>query len=172
MPDYRRFQVPGGTYFFTVAIADRQATLLTDHIQALRDALTSVHKARPFQLDAIVVLPDHLHSLWTLPPGDVAFPVRWSQIKAAFSRCIPKGERRRPSRVAKRERGVWQRRYWEHWVRDEQDFRRCLDYIHYNPIKHEYVTRAMDWPHSSFRRWVARGVYPTDWASNPDAAGS
>jgi putative transposase len=168
MPDYRRVRVPGGTYFFTVAIADRQATLLIDHIQALRNAFASVRAARPFQLDAIVVLPDHLHCLWTLPPGDAAFAVRWSQIKAAFSRGVPHGERRRPSRIAKRERGVWQRRYWEHWVRDDQDFRRCLDYIHYNPIKHGYVTRAIDWPHSSFRRWVSRGVYPNGWASNPD----
>ena len=170
MPDYRRVRVPGGTYFFTVAIADRTTTLLVDHLQALRDAFAITRKVRPFQLDAIVVLPDHLHCLWTLPLGDDAYPLRWSQIKAAFSRRIPKGERRRPSRLAKRERGVWQRRYWEHWVRDEADFKRCLDYIHYNPIKHGYVNRAIDWPHFSFQHWAARGAYPPDGASHPDAA--
>ncbi|MET0717244.1 MAG: transposase [Pseudoxanthomonas sp.] len=169
MPDYRRLWVPGGTYFFTVAIADRQTTLLTDRIDALREAFTEVRKSRSFQLDAIVVLPDHLHCLWTLPPDDAAFSVRWGQIKAAFSRRIPRDERRCPSRVAKRERGLWQRRYWEHLVRDEKEFWYCLDYIHYNPVKHGHVTRAMDWPHSSFRRWVARGVYLPDWATDPGA---
>ena len=105
MPDYRRVRVSGGTYFFTVAIADRTTTLLVDHLQALRDAFAVTRKARPFQLDAIVVLPDHLHCLWTLPLGDDAYPLRWSQIKAAFSRRIPKGERRRPSRHAKARAG-------------------------------------------------------------------
>ena len=171
MPNYRRIRVPGGTYSFTVAIAERQTTVLVDHVDALRNAFQVVRKARPFRLDAIVVLPDHLHCMWTLPPGDTAFPVRWSQIKATFSRSIPAGESRLSSRIAKRERGLWQRRYWEHLVRDEGDFQRCLDYIHYNPIKHGHVARAMDWPHSSFRQWVDRGVYPLDWASAPDDRG-
>jgi REP-associated tyrosine transposase len=169
MPNYRRVRVPGGTYFFTVAIAERRARLLIEHIDALRDAFTATRKSRQFKLEAIVVLPDHLHCLWTLPTGDAAFSVRWSQIKAGFSRGVPKAGRRRPSLVTKRERGLWQRRYWEHLVRDQKDFRHCLDYIHYNPIKHGYVTRAMDWPHSSFRRWVAKGVYPLDWATDPGA---
>jgi putative transposase len=168
MPDYRRVWVPGGTYFFTVAIADRQRTLLLDHIDSLRQAFQTVRRARPFRIDAMVVLPDHLHCLWTLPSGDDAFPIRWSQIKAMFSRGIAAEERRRPSLISKRERGIWQRRYWEHLIRDEADFQHCLDYLHYNPVKHGHAACAMDWPHSSFRLWVERGIYPVDWATPVD----
>jgi len=112
-----------------------------------------------------VVLPDHLHCLWILPPDDAAYAGRRSQKKAQFSRAIPAGERRPISRIAKRERCIWQRRYWEHRVRDEADYQRCLDYIHYNPIKHGHAHRAMDWPHSSFRQWVELGTYRAEWAA-------
>ena len=168
MPDYRRVWVPGGTYFFTVAIADRRLSLLVDHFGLLRQAFQATRRARPFRIDAMVVLPDHLHCLWTLPPGDDAFPIRWSRIKATFSRGIVADERRRPSLIRKRERGIWQRRYWEHAIRDEADFQRCLDYLHYNPVKHGHAARAMDWPYSSFRHWVERGAYPLDWATPVD----
>jgi putative transposase len=164
MPDYRRHRVPGGTYFFTVNLAERRLALLIEHIAVLREAFHAVRLARPFSLEAIVVLPDHLHCLWTLPPDDDDFASRWAQIKAGFSRRIPHGERRRVSRMRKRERGVWQRRYWEHLIRNDEDFSRHLDYIHFNPVKHGYVRLAGDWPHSSFRRWMARGVYPSDWS--------
>lgn len=163
MPEYRRAEVPNGTYFFTVAIAERHRALLTDHIDDLRHAFRLARTARPFAIDAIVILPDHLHCLWILPPGDANFSVRWAHVKTAFSRRIPLGERRRASRIAKRERGIWQRRYWEHLIKDDDDLKRHIDYIHYNPVKHGYVTQAVDWRHSSFHRYVRSGVYPPDW---------
>jgi putative transposase len=123
--------------------------------------------ARPFRTDAIVVLPDHLHCLWTLPAGDDDFPVRWAQIKAGFSRRIVRGERRRASRLNKRERGIWQRRYWEHLIRDDDDLRHHVDYIHFNPVKHGHVRHAVDWPYSSFHRYAANGLYPLDWSGSP-----
>ena len=164
MPNYRRVWVPGGTYFFTVAIAERQRTLLIDHIHALGDAFRTARQARPFTTQAIVVLPDHLHCVWKLPPDDDAFAIRWSHIKAGFSRRVPMGEQRRPSRLSKRERGIWQRRYWEHLIRDEEDLQRRIDYIHFNPVKHGYVSKASDWPHSSIHAWIARGDVPADWS--------
>ena len=166
MPDYRRVKVPGGTYFFTVAIAERRWSLLTDHMDDLRHAFGVARAARPFTVDAIVVLPDHLHCVWTLPPGDADFPVRWAHIKQTFSRRIPWGERRRASRIAKRERGLWQRRYWEHLIADEDDLKHHVDYIHYNPVKHRHVMKAADWPYSSFNRYVRSGLYPLDWAGD------
>jgi putative transposase len=120
--------------------------------------------ARPFTIDAIVILPDHLHCLWTPPPGDVDYPVRWAHIKQAFSRRVPWGERRRASRIAKRERGLWQRRYWEHSIKDCDDLKHHFDYIHYNPVRHGHVARVIEWPHSSFHRYVKMRVYPPDWA--------
>ena len=164
MPDYLRHRVAGGTYFFTVNLAERRSAMLVEDIDALRAAFVATRRARPFKLDAIVVLPEHLHCLWTLPVGDDDFPVRWAQIKAGFSRHVACDEYRRRSRIRKRERGVWQRRYWEHLIRDEDDLHRHLDYVHFNPVKHGHVGLAADWPHSSFLRYVARGVYPMDWA--------
>ena len=167
MPDYRRIWVPGGTYFFTVAIAERQRSLLTDHIHSLREAFRVARLARPFVIQAIVVLPDHLHCVWTLPPDDDAFPIRWSHIKAGFSRRIPAGEHKSDWRTAKRERGLWQRRYWEHLIRDERDLQRHVDYIHFNPVKHGYVKQASDWSYSSIHAWIARGDLPDDWSAVP-----
>jgi len=114
---------------------------------------------------AIVVLPDHLHCVWTLPEGDADNASRWAQIKSGFSRRLPAGEWRSARRIARRERGIWQRRYWEHLVRDEEDLRRHVDYVHFNPIKHGHVARLADWPHSSFHRWVGAGVYAGNWGS-------
>jgi len=114
----------------------------------------------------VVILPDHLHALMTLPPCDTAYPMRWRLIKTEFSRALPKGESRSESRVAKRERGIWQRRYWEHTIRNESDYRQHIDYIHWNPVKHGWVERVRDWPHSSFHRFVATGDYPADWCGN------
>jgi putative transposase len=112
------------------------------------------------------VLPDHLHALWRLPPGDADFPLRWSLIKVGFSRDLPIDPARTPSKIAKRERGLWQRRYWEHAVRDEADLGRHVDYIHFNPVKHGLVSRVCDWPHSSFARYVAQEILPSDWGGN------
>jgi putative transposase len=144
MTDYHRYRLAGGTYFFTVNLAERKSRLLIDRIDLLRQAFREVGQAHPFTLDAVVILPDHLHALWTLPEGDSDFSLRWRQIKSAFSRGIEPGERISRSRVRKHERGLWQRRYWEHAIRDTEDLARHLEYVHYNPVKHGYVQRAVD----------------------------
>jgi len=163
---YRRADEAGGTYFFTVNLADRKADLLTRHIDVLREVMQQVKQAHPFVIEAMVVLPEHLHAIWRLPHDDVDFPMRWSLIKAGFSRRMDKTEQIRASRQAKRERGIWQRRYWEHCIRDETDFERHVDYVHYNPVKHGYVRRAIDWPFSTFHKYVEQGLLPTDWGDN------
>jgi putative transposase len=164
--NYRRNFLAGGSFFFTVNLADRRQHLLTKHIVLLRHAFKDVRYRHPFAIDAIVVLPDHLHAIWTLPEGDCDFAVRWRLIKSAFSRGLPHGESVSVSRAGKQERGLWQRRYWEHTLRDEADFARHADYIHFNPVKHGYVRRVRDWPHSTFHRMVGSGVYPLDWAGD------
>ena len=166
MTNYRRNFVPGGTYFFTVNLSNRRTTLLTSHIRRLRDAFREVRARHPFSIDAIVVLPDHLHCVWTLGDEDHAYARRWRLIKSTFSRSLPRGEPLSKSRAAKGERGVWQRRYWEHTMRNEEDYASHLDYIHFNPVKHGYVTRVKDWPYSSFHRWVKLGIYPEDWGGD------
>ena len=168
---YRRANTAGGTYFFTVNLAERNADTLVRHIDDLREVTRRVKETHPFSIVAMVVLPEHLHTIWRLPPGDVDFPMRWSLLKAGFSRRIDKGERLRPSRVAKRERGIWQRRYWEHQIRDETDLARHVDYIHYNPVKHGWVTRAVDWPHSTLHGYIERGIMASDWGIGDDGVG-
>jgi putative transposase len=158
MTDYRRAFVPGATYFFTVNLADRRTTLLVDHIDLLREAVRYTQRRHPFVTNAMVVLPDYLHAIWTLRSDDADFPLRWRLIKTWFSRNLPHGEDRRASRVDKGERGIWQRRYWEHLMRDETDFARHVDYIHWNPVKHGHVTRVKDWPYSTLHRFVRNGV--------------
>jgi putative transposase len=163
---YRRADVPGATYFFTVNLADRRRKLLVEHVDVLREVIRDVRQRHPFVIEAIVILPDHLHAVWRLPEGEADFATRWSLIKAGFSRRLPVGERMNPSREAKRERGIWQRRYWEHLIRNDADFSRHVDYIHFNPVKHGYVQRVDDWPYSSFHRFVRDGVLPLDWAGD------
>jgi putative transposase len=169
---YRRNFVPGGSFFFTVNLADRRSRLLTERVGLLRKAFRYVRMRHPFMLDAIVVLPDHLHAIWTLPPGDADYATRWRLVKAFFSRGIEAGERISISRERKGERGIWQRRYWEHTLQDERDFERHCDYIHFNPVKHGHARAAGEWPHSSFRRLVKLGVYPVNWASEVESDGS
>jgi putative transposase len=172
MPEYRRHRVPGGTYFFTLALSDRRSDLLVREIARLRKAVVRTRLLYPFQIDAWVVLPEHMHAVWTLPDCDAGYSLRWSLIKRWFSAAIPAGESRSESRATKGERGIWQRRFWEHAVRDADDFARHVDYVHFNPVRHGFVARAVDWPHSSFRRAVARGDYPADWArADDDVAG-
>jgi putative transposase len=172
MTNYRRNFVPGGSYFFTVNLADRRLHLLTENIGELRAAFRYTRERHPFTIDAIVVLPDHLHAVWTLPEDDRDFALRWRLIKSAFSRGMPAVEQISESRVAKGERGIWQRRYWEHTLRDEDDVVRHVDYIHFNPLKHGYVSRVKDWHYSSFHRMVRLGIYPGDWAGNVDDDGA
>ena len=164
MTDYRRNRVPGGTYFFTVNLLDRRSDLLSRHIQDLRDAVRHVRAHAAFHIDAWVVLPEHMHCIWTLPDGDADFSSRWQAIKAGFSKSLPPGEHRSASRIGKGERGVWQRRFWEHTIRDDRDYAAHVDYVHFNPVKHGLVSEVWDWPYSSFHRDVARGVYPAAWA--------
>jgi putative transposase len=168
MPQYIRALVPGGTFFFTVNLLERRRQLLTENIDHLRAVFQAAQRRRPFTVEAIVILPDHLHCIWTLPPGDADFSSRWHDIKARFAAQIPRGERLSARRVQKGERGIWQRRFWEHVIRDERDYERHVDYIHYNPVKHGQVARVADWPYSSFQRYVEQGIYDLEWAANDE----
>jgi putative transposase len=167
MVRYRRNFLPGGSYFFTVTLADRTSSALVDHVTALRMAFRIARRERPFTIDAIVILPDHLHAIWTLPPGDADFSGRWRRIKAHFThRLVAAGtsvERRRNGEYA-----LWQRRFWEHTIRNEIDFARHVDYVHFNPVKHMLVRRALEWPYSSLHAYVRRGVLPADWAGDAE----
>jgi putative transposase len=163
--EYRRDHTPGTTYFFTVVTADRKP-ILVDEIQRLRRAFRETMVRKPFKIEAIVILPDHLHTLWTLSQGDEDFSARWRILKWLFSSGLS-NDGARDSLLAKREKGVWQRRFWEHRIRDERDWANHLDYIHYNPVRHGYVSSPQEWPYSSFHRYVARGILPVDWGSSP-----
>ncbi|MBI5937366.1 MAG: transposase [Betaproteobacteria bacterium] len=164
MPNYRRNFLPGGSFFFTVNLLERRSDLLVRHIDLLREAVRRIRRTHPFDIDAWVVLPDHMHCVWALPAGDADYALRWQLIKLLFSRGLPKTERRSAVRMARRERGIWQRRYWEHTVRDEADWHAHVDYVHINPVKHGLVTRVADWPYSSFHRYVEASLLPADWA--------
>ena len=166
MTEYRRHRLKGGCYFFTVNLAERNRTLLTDKIEWLRESFRHVQDQHPFTIDAIVVLPEHLHTIWTLPEDDDDFSCRWRLIKTHFSRQIEKGERISNSRQRKQERGIWQRRFWEHRIRSEDDFIKHVDYIHYNPAKHRYVHCVADWPYSSFHDYVKCGILPATWTGD------
>jgi len=155
----------GAVFFFTVTLADRSSSLLVDQMDRLRQAYRMVQERRPFETVAICVLPEHLHVIWALPENDLDFSMRWSLIKSHFSRGI-NSQPRSKSKISKREKGIWQRRYWEHVIRDEADLERHVDYIHFNPVKHGYVTRAIDWPYCSLRRYVAHGLLPEDWGGD------
>ncbi|MBS4099324.1 MAG: transposase [Sulfuricella sp.] len=167
---YRRSDTPGATYFFTVVTFRRYPIFAAPENPALlKSALRYVMARHPFTIDAMVVLPDHLHCLWTLPEYDADFATRWMLVKSHFSRHCDARFKSSPSaaRRAKGEQTVWQRRYWEHQIRDEADFAAHCDYIHYNPVKHGLTATAADWPHSSFVRFVERGIYPADWGNDP-----
>jgi putative transposase len=166
MSRYRRARIEGGTFFFTLTLADRSGDLLVRHVDHLRQAYKFVVDRYPFETVAICILPDHLHAIWSLPNRDPNFSLRWSLIKSKFSRELPAADMRSRSNVAKRDKGIWQRRYWEHAIRDDNDLARHVDYIHYNPVKHQYVSQVRDWPHSSFHRYVERGILPPDWGGD------
>ena len=163
---YRRNFIPGGTYFFTVTVVDRRSDCLVRNIELLRQSFRLARRKRPFEIDAIVVLPEHIHCIWTLPPGDADYSHRWSLIKARFSRALLNAGQP-VKRNARGEYNVWQRRFWEHTVRDEKDLRAHVDYIHYNPVKHGLVARVSEWPYSSFHRFVRLGWLGADWAGDP-----
>ena len=173
MSDYRRYYVPGGTYFFTVVTHERRPLFLSSIARrCFREAIKEEQERRPFDLFAIVLLPEHLHCVWTLPPGDDQYSLRWKRIKETFTQKYLQagGTEGRVSWSRKRhqERGIWQRRFWEHTIDDEDDLKRCVDYIHWNPVKHGHVRRVADYPWSSFHRFVEMGEYEIDWGkANP-----
>ena len=163
---YRRAFVPDGSFFFTAVTEQRQPLFASAYAVGLsRTAFRAVRSTRPFEVDAIVVLPDHLHCIWTLPPGDADFATRWWLIKTCFAKHCDPALRAEPHRArkAKREQALWQHRYWEHALRDEADVIRHVAYVHFNPVKHGLVSSAIEWSYSSFRRYVSAGVYPADW---------
>ena len=163
MPNYRRAFVPGGTWFFTVNLLQRRDNeLLVREIDLLRQVIRQVCHRHPFKIDAWVVLPEHMHCVFTLPPDDCDFSLRWRLIKSRFSRALPKTEMLSAVRKKYGERGIWQRHYWEHLIRDEIDFQRHVDYVHVNPLKHGLVKRVRDWPYSTFHRDVETGIYALD----------
>ena len=170
MPDYRWWYLPGGTFFFTVVTCRRRPILCEEMARrCLREAIDAVDAKWSVQWIAVVLMPDHLHAVWTLPPGDARYSVRWKRIKEEFTRRYLEGGGKEiapdPSRSRHGERGIWQRRFWEHTVRDEQDLRRCVDYVHWNPRKHGQVSNVRDWPWSSFHRFVRLGEYTPAWGA-------
>lgn len=167
MPDFHRHRVPGGCYFFTVNLLERHGnSLLTDRIELLRKSVRHVRRTRPFTIDAWVVLPHHLHAVWTLPPGDDDFSTRWRLIKTVFARGVGKTERLSRVRRDAGERGIWQRRFWEHSIRDDRDYAAHVDYVHFNPVRHGLVAAPGAWPYSTFAARVRRGAYPPGWAGS------
>ncbi|HSG68770.1 MAG TPA: transposase [Planctomycetaceae bacterium] len=174
MPDWRRAYVPGGSFFFTV-VTDRRARILTTkRARTLLGQLIRECRDRwPFRIDAIVLLPDHLHTIWTLPTADTEYSKRWAWIKKEFTKeWIAKGgveQSQTRGRIDDGRRGVWQPKFWEHTLRDEEDFERHFNYIHYNPVKHGLVKCPREWRWSSFHRWVREGVYPFNWACDEES---
>lgn len=168
IPTFIRAFVPGGTFFFTVVTYGRQPLFKNaDSRSALREALARVSERRPFTLECMVLLPDHLHCIWSLPSGDADFSTRWRKTKEHFTRTVrARGIEAAPvssGQTGKGLRGFWQQRFWEHTIRDEEDFSRHADYIHYNPVKHGLAGCPHDWPWSTFHKWVDREVYDRDW---------
>lgn len=168
MPEYRRTRRAGGTYFFTLVTHARRPILIDPEVrQALREGINQVRQSMPFTIEAWVLLPDHLHTIWTLPEHDVRYAARWAVVKSWVTKgcgsLFSSGEKINISRSNRKEGGVWQRRFWEHVIRDEADFHRHLDYLHFNPVKHGYVKTPMDWPYSTLHRFVAQGMYPDNW---------
>jgi putative transposase len=172
MSRYRR-AASGATYFFTVVAYHRRPILCDDRVRAaLREALERVRTRLPFEIDAMVLMPDHLHCIFTLPEGDTDFSTRWSQIKhhVAFACRASHGEFMvSDAQRRRRESPIWQRKFWEHQIRDECDMERHVDYIHYNPVKHGLVESAALWPYSTFARYVRAGVYAEDWGGTAAA---
>ena len=163
MPNYRRVFNPGGTWFFTVNLLERRTKLLTENVTELRHAIYWTKRRLPFRIDALVILPDHLHAVITLPPDDTDYPLRMRHIKSRFSRSLPKTEWLSDVREKRGERGIWQRRFWEHYIRDERDFRNHVAYCYYNPVKHKLVENIRDWRHSTFHRDVRAGRFEADY---------
>ncbi|SHG81547.1 REP-associated tyrosine transposase [Marivita hallyeonensis] len=191
MSAYLRPRCPGGRIFFTVCLAHRGSRLLLDEIDILRDAVRVTRARRPFEIDAWVVLPDHMHAVWSLPDGDTNYSDRWGAIKSRFSKFVrlkhggdmvgykptlhqnaaaarrvgfqpttiaQMRAARSPSQIAKKDAGIWQRRFWEHHIRNEADYAAHVRYCWMNPVKHGLVAGPADWPYSSIHRDIQRGM--------------
>lgn len=156
MPDYRRIRYPGVSIFFTVCLEEDGSNLLIREIDALRCAFRSTMVERPFLIDAIVVLPDHLHTVWTLPLGDSDYSTRWAVIKSRFTQALPPVHDKRPSQIKRSDAGIWQRQYWEHRIKDVADFVLHKDYCLTDPVRHGLVKRPEEWQHSSIHRDIDR----------------
>ena len=168
MPDYCRVYQKGGTYFFTV-VTHQRAPIFSDanSVSLLKECIGEVSAIHPFMVDAFVILPDHIHTIWGLPEDDYDYSVRWKKIKAMFSKKYGRYRSDLAYSLSKKgERGIWQRRFWEHLIRDQEDYDRHLDYIHYNPVKHNFAISATDWEASSFVEFVNKGAYQIDWGQN------
>jgi len=166
MVNYRRNKVLGGTYFFTVTLKNRSASYLIDYVGLLHESIQFIKNKHSFDVIAFVILNDHLHTIWQLPENDANYPKRWQAIKSRFTRSLVK----QGVSLIKNKKGeynLWQKRYWEHTIRDERDLQNHIDYIHFNPVKHSYVDRVIDWPHSSFHRYVDEGLIDKNWAHEP-----
>lgn len=168
MSRYRRSLAEGATFFFTVTLADRRSQLLTREIKLLRRAYRLTRERYPFETVAVCILPDHLHAIWELPENDADFSRRWACLKRFFSSSLPSAAELADSKIHKREKGIWQRRFWEHQIRDELDLSRHVDYIHHNAVKHGLVKRAEDWQYSSFHQYAKDGLLPLDWGFRDD----
>ena len=174
MSNYRRACLAGGTYFFTVVTYNRKPLFNCELARrVLHRAIVDVRERNYFRIEALCLLPDHLHTIWRLPEKDSAYPQRWNQIKGIFTKQFRdsslKDENTSGSRLKKGEGTIWQRRYWEHLIRDEHDYSNHVDYIHYNPVKHGLVEQVVDWPWSSFHKYVRAGIYPADWSGSSPA---
>lgn len=171
MVNYRRAKVPGGCYFLTLTLQNRRSDLLLRQADLVRRCLRDTQAKRPFRLPALAILPDHLHMLMVMPPGDADFSARVRAFKVSFVLALRERAGVIVQTNARGEANIWQRRFWEHLIRDEQDYRNHLDYIHINPVKHGLVARVQDWPFSSFHHYVRQGLLPIDWAGDaPDIA--
>lgn len=171
MPRYVRSNTKGATYFFTLISYNRRKILCeNDLLKAFKDSIKVIQQHYPFEIIAWVQMPDHLHCIWKLPDNDADYSMRWSQIKRLTTQACPQYHlpihELSPSKISRNERGVWQRRFFEHQIKSEADFIKYMDYIHYNPVKHRLVERAIDWPYSSFHRHIKAGNYSADWGSN------
>ena len=162
MVQYRRSKTPGASYFFTVNLHNRSKGYLTDHSHYLRQAFYEARKIHQFKIVAIAILPDHLHTILQLQQIDYHYPKIWQTIKSRFTRALVK-EGVALQKNAKGEYNLWQRRYWEHQIRDETDMQHHIEYIHYNPVKHGHINQVKDWPHSSFHQYVKQDIFPKDW---------
>lgn len=167
MVNYRRVRNPGGIYFFTVTLQDRQSCILTENITPLSESFKYVKQRKPFNIDATVVLPEHIHCIWTLPRDDSDYSIRWRLIKTVFTQSLLKNGSKFHL-TSKNEYQIWQRRYWEHTIQNDDDFRHHVEYIHFNPVKHDLVKCVADWRYSSFHQYVRKGFYPNDWGKKSE----